>query len=87
MWHTALASARASVEADLYADVVALALEVLDRCTSVQDLYNVYCSPDAALKAHVFALCAKGEIRLEPWVVMGAACALRLRQLMAAAIA
>jgi hypothetical protein len=86
-WHTALAAARASEEADLYACTVALALEALDRYTTVQDLISVYRSPDSALKAHVLALCAEGEVHLEPWIVMGSACALRFRQVMEKAIA
>ena len=86
-WRTALAAARESEESDLYACAVVLVLEVLDHCATLQDLLNAYRSPDAAQKANVFALCGKGEIRLEPWVVMGTACALRCRQLMTAAIA
>jgi hypothetical protein len=86
-WHNALAAARASEEADLYAFAVALAMESLDRYTTVQDLSGVYCSPDDALKARVLALCGEGEVHLEPWIVMGSACALQFRQLMEKAIA
>jgi hypothetical protein len=86
-WYVALAAARASEEADLYACAVALAIESLDRYTTVQDLVDVYCSPDDALKARVQALCSEGEIHLEPGIVMGSACALQFRQLMEKAIA
>ena len=86
-WHTALTAARASEDADLYACVVTLALEALDRYATVQDLISVYRSPDSALKAHVLALCGEGEVHLEPWIVMGSACALRFRHLMEKAIA
>ena len=82
-----LAAARASEDADLYVCAVALAMESLDRYTTVQDLIDVYCSPDNALKARVLALCDEGEVHLEPWIVMGSACALQFRQLMEKAIA
>ena len=85
-WHTALTAARASEDADLYACVVALALEALDGYTTVQDLVSVYHSPDSELKAHVLALCGEGEVHLEPWIVMSSACALQFRHLMEKAI-
>jgi hypothetical protein len=83
-WHTALAAAQASEEADLYACAVALAMEHLDRYTTVQDLIN---ASNSALPAYVLALCGEGEVHLEPWIVMGSACALRFRQVMEKAIA
>ena len=86
-WRTALGAARASEEAELYACVAVLVMESLEHYTTVSDLFNAYRSPDAALKARVLALCGEGESRLEPWVLMGAACALQLRQLMDDAIA
>jgi hypothetical protein len=86
-WHVALAAARASVDADLYTCAIVLAMESLDRYTTVQDLIGVYCSPDDALKARVLALCGEGEVHLEPWIVMGSACALQFRQFMEKAIA
>jgi len=86
-WHVALAAARASEDADLYACAVALVMESLDRYTTVQDLIDEYCSPDNALKARVLALCDEGEVHLEPWIVMGSACALQFRQFMEKAIA
>jgi hypothetical protein len=87
MWHTALATARASEEADLYAWMVVLVMESLEHYTTIPDLITAYFSPHAILKARVLALCGEGESRLEPWVVMGAACALQLRQLMDDAVA
>jgi hypothetical protein len=81
-WHVALAAARASEVADLYVCAVALAIESLDRHTTVQDLIDVYCSPDDALKARVLALRYVGEVHLAPWIVMGSACALHFRELM-----
>src|SRR5262245_46498603 len=86
LWHRALTAARASAEAELYGCVIALALEGLDRYTTVQDLVNAYRSPDSELKTHVLALCGEGEVQLEPWIVMGSACALQFRRLMEKAI-
>jgi hypothetical protein len=86
-WYVALAAARASVEADLYACAVTLAMESLDRCTTVQDLIGVYCSPDYEVHSLVLALCSEGEVHLEPGIVMGSACALQVRRLMEKAIA
>jgi hypothetical protein len=86
-WHVALAAARASEEADLYACAVALAMESFDGYTTVQDLIGVYCAPDDALKARVLALCDEGEVHLESGIVMGSACALQFRQIMEKAIA
>src|SRR5262249_26608725 len=80
-WHRALETGQASQEADLYACAVALAMESLDRYITVQDLIGVYCSPDTAMKARVLALCDEGDVHLQSQVVMGAACALRFRQI------
>jgi hypothetical protein len=86
-WNSALATASASRGAEHYARVVALVMESLDRYATVHDLIEVYCAPDIGLKSRVLALCGDGDIQLQPQVVLGAACALRLRQLMDAAIA
>jgi hypothetical protein len=75
-WHTALGTAQASRKADLYACVVVLVMESLDRYTTIQDLIKAYCSPNIGLKSRVFALSGDGEIRLQPQVVLGPACAL-----------
>jgi hypothetical protein len=67
--------------------VAVLVMESLEQYTTIPDLITAYSSPHAVLKARVLALCGAGESRLEPWVVMGAACALQLRQLMDDAVA
>jgi hypothetical protein len=85
-WHTALAAARASEEADLYAYVVVLVMESLDQYTTIPGLIDAYYSPHAILKARVLMFCGAGEVHLEPWVLMGAACALQIQQLMDDAI-
>jgi hypothetical protein len=86
-WQWALVTWRASQEAARYAAVVAIVKESLDRFTAIQDLLQAYNAPDIGLKSRVLALCGEGSIRLQPQVVLGAACALRLRQLMDVAIA
>ena len=85
-WHMALATARASEEAELYACVIVLVMESLEQYTTIPDLIDAYFSPHAVLKARVLALCGEGAVHLEPWVLMGAACALQLHQLMDDAI-
>ena len=86
-WNSALAVARASQMADLYACVIVLVMEPLERLTTINDLIKAYCAPDIGLKSRVLALCGDGEIRLQPQVVLGAACGLHFRQIMEAAIA
>ena len=85
-WNSALAVARASQLADLYACVIVLVTEPLERFTTVNDLIKAYCAPDIGLKSRVLALCGDGEIRLQPHIVLGAACALHFHQIMEAAI-
>jgi hypothetical protein len=70
-----------------YAAVVSIVRESLNRFTTIQDLMKAYAAPDIGLRSRVLALCGDGAIRLQPQLVLGAACALRLRQLMDAAIA
>ena len=86
-WNSALAVARASQKADLYACVIVLVMDPLDRYTTVQELVKAYAAPDIGLRSRVLALCGDGAIRLQPHLILGAACALRLRQLIEAAIA
>jgi hypothetical protein len=83
-WRSADALAMASPKADVYACAVALALEVLDRHTTCADLVTAFYFPDITLMQVLLELCAGGEIPLQPRLVMGGACAARLRQLVAA---
>jgi hypothetical protein len=86
-WNTALLQARSSDMADLYACVVTLTLSSLARYTTIRDLLTAYQSPASTLTEQVMDLCGAGDARLDPHVAFGAACALRLRQLMEQAIA
>jgi hypothetical protein len=85
-WYAMLAAARASIEADRYASAVACVLETLANHATIRQLVTAYQSPDAAVRTHVFDLCGVGNARLDPRVVVGAACALRFRHLMDQAV-
>jgi len=82
-WHTALATATISEEAEVYACAVTLIMDVLACCETLPALLEAYYRPDRVLRYLVSDFCADGEIRLDPRLVIGAACALRLRQLVA----
>jgi hypothetical protein len=86
-WNTALMQARSSDMADLYACVVTITLSSLACYTTIRDLLTAYKSPASSLSEQVMDLCGAGDARLDPSVAFGAACALRLRQLMEQAIA
>jgi hypothetical protein len=81
-WSAMLAAARASAQADRYASVVTCVLETLANHATIRQLVSAYQSPDAAFRAQVYNLCGVGRAHLDPRVVVGAACALRFRQLM-----
>jgi hypothetical protein len=80
-WHAALAAAMASVEAELFAYTVVVVMEHLGRHTTFHDVVNAFFFSEITLMRLVTDLCAEGEMRLQPRLVMGASCALRLRQL------
>ena len=86
-WHSASALAMISPKAELYACAVTLVLELLEHHMSYSDLVTTFYFPDIPLMKVVFELCAGGEIPLQPRLIMGAACATRLRQLVGTAVA
>lgn len=86
-WNAALLQARSSEMADLYACVVTITLSSLARYTTIRELLTAYESPASSPIEQVMDLCGAGDARLDPSVAFGAACALRLRQLMEQAIA
>ncbi len=67
--------------------MVVLVMESLEQYTTISELIDAYFSPHAVLKARVLMFCGEGEVHLEPWVLMGAACALYLHHLMDDALA
>jgi hypothetical protein len=86
-WHAALAAADASVEADLYECAGNLVMEYLERHTTFHDLLDAFVYPEIALMRLVTELCTEGAFRLQPRLLMGASCALRLRHLVGEAAA
>jgi hypothetical protein len=86
-WHRACALAKRSSKAELYACAVDLVLELLDQHTSCVELIKAFYFPDMTLIQAVFELCAGGEILLQPRLIIGAAYATRLSQLVSAAVA
>ena len=74
-----------SADTEVYACAVALVMEALSELVSLQSLMDAYYLPDRVLRFLVTDFCADGDVHLRPRWVMGAACALRLRQLVAVA--
>jgi hypothetical protein len=85
-WHEALLQMRASVEVDLYACAAAVVTEQLGDCHTFADLVTRFQTPDDVLVDVLLWLCWEGEILLRPQLLLGASCALRLRELIAATI-
>jgi hypothetical protein len=84
-WHTSLAAASASEQAELYACAAALVMEALTGRITLPSLLEAYYLPEYDLVELVTVFCAEGEICLSPHIVMGAACAIHLRQIVASA--
>ena len=61
-WHTALATANASVEAEIYACAAALIMEFLEPCATLHDLLDAYYCPGSPSCASSAELCTGGEI-------------------------
>jgi hypothetical protein len=80
-WHAALDAINASVEADVYACAADFVVEWLQKEKTFDGLLSVFLYPDLELTRLVTELCTEGEILLLPHLLMGASCALRLRQL------
>jgi hypothetical protein len=85
-WHDALHRVRASVEVDLYACAAAVVMAQLGNCQTFLDLVRLFQAPDDDLMSVLTWLCKEGEIRLNPQLLLGASCALRLHQLIAETI-
>jgi hypothetical protein len=84
-WRIALEMANASVEAEVYECAAELVVEWLKSEQTFDGLLNAFFYPDMELTRLVTELCTEGEILLQPHLLMGASCALRLRQLVAGA--
>jgi hypothetical protein len=82
-WYVALDAANASVEAEIYACAADLVVEWLQSEKTFDGLLCAFFSPDLEMIRLITELCTEGEILLQPHLLMGASCALRLRQLVA----
>ena len=80
-WHAALNAANDSVEAEIYACAADLVVEWLQSEKTFDGLLCAFFYPDLEMTRLVTELCTEGEILLQPRLLMGASCALRLRQL------
>ena len=80
-WHTALATADASIEAEIYRCAMDLAMEYLEPCATVHDLLDAYYCPEIGLLRLMKELCTGGEILLQPRLLLRASCAMQLRHL------
>jgi hypothetical protein len=85
-WYTALAEAEQSAQAEIYAYAAEVMVAFLDDCHTIDALLEAYAAPTAKLRYLAHELCTSGEAPLQPRLLMGAACALRLRELMKEAI-
>jgi hypothetical protein len=84
-WHMALNVANVSVEAEIYACAADLVVEWLQQEKTFNGLLCAFFAPNSELTRLITEVCTEGEILLQPHVLMGASCALRLRQLVSKA--
>jgi hypothetical protein len=82
-WYAALNAANDSVEAEIYACAAELVVEWLQDEKTFDGLLSAFFYPDLEMTRLITELCTEGEILLQPHLLMGASCALRLRQLVA----
>jgi hypothetical protein len=82
-WYAALNAANDSMEADIYACAADLVVEWLQDEKTFDGLLSAFFYPDLELTRLITELCTEGEILLQPHLLMGASCALRLRRLVA----
>jgi hypothetical protein len=80
-WYTALATAEATVEAEIYYCAIDLVTEHLAPCATLHDLFDAYYCPQIDLLCLVKELCTGGEILLQPRLLLRASCAMQLRHL------
>jgi hypothetical protein len=86
-WSAAVVTAENSEEAEIYADAIEIVLAFLDDRQTVVDLIDAYTAPTAELTYLAHELCSNDEATLRPRLLLGASCALRLRELIRQAIA
>lgn len=86
-WYTALVEVEQSAQAEIYAYATEVVVAFLDDRHRIDALLEAFTAPSAELRYLVNELCTSGEAPLQPRLLMGASCALRLRELMREAIA
>jgi PAS domain S-box-containing protein len=82
-WQTALDMVNASVEAEIYACAAELVVAWLQSAQTFDSLLEAFFHPDLELTQLTTELCTEGEILLRPHLLIGASCALRLKQIVA----
>jgi hypothetical protein len=82
-WNLLLRQLTMSLYAEHYQRAAASVVGALESVETMFELVRVYFSPPPHLKILVLELCVDEEIPLFPHVLLGASCALRLRQLLA----
>jgi PAS domain S-box-containing protein len=82
-WQTVLDEVNVSVEAEIYACATELVVAWLQSAQTFDGLLEAFFHPDLELTQLIAELCTEGEILLRPHLLMGASCALRLKQIVA----
>src|SRR5262249_34577373 len=85
-WYAALDVVNDSVEAEIYECAAELVVEWMRSEQTFDGLLGAFFYPDLELTRLITELCTEGEILLQPHLLMGASCALRLRQLVEKAV-
>jgi hypothetical protein len=80
-WHALLAESEAGPYAARSRDATLAVVVALGDCETMRDLLRMFVAPTLDLTRLVIAVCTWDEIHLAPEIVLGAACALHLPQL------
>jgi hypothetical protein len=80
-WYAALDAVSLRPEAELYACAEEIVVDYLSNRHTFDELLRAFSAPDPELTRLIAELCTEGEILLRPHLLLGASCALRLRQL------
>ena len=80
-WRTAWGAVHESPNADEYIAGIEVLLGYLEKRDTFADLLAAFSGPDVPLLALTHIVCADPSTQLEPYLLMAAACHLRLRAL------
>ncbi|HEY1391083.1 MAG TPA: hypothetical protein VGF38_21280 [Ktedonobacterales bacterium] len=81
-WSAALTEVNGCAEAEAYACAEELVVAYLSDLHTFGELLSAFSSPNRDLMLLITELCTEGESQLRPQLLLGASCALRLRQLL-----